>query len=216
MVISMKKRHIKKKRNKRKKKTLRRGGMQNSSGTFPVCDTLAQFVIRDENISTYSKTTVNKMTCFIDSLQFLRIISPEIAGLLRITPGGKNGFDDEDVEKTMISIFKNNFEFKAYEKRQEWLSVITHFLLPGHATIAGYSEMDNGRLVGHIFVLGRNTSQQVFYLDPNTCTFTTDNNILNINNIDLFKIKKGKKFFILFRSQGSMSTNQLNEIGIGS
>jgi hypothetical protein len=149
----------KKSSTKRNKRTKHKqiGGMLESDG-LPEATSLALFRITNEHIENFRRQISVPMDCFINALQFIGILNPLCANIMRVSTLGDLGFTRAQIEIIFSFFYKTNFHFKSTNDFEVWYNWIVSNITPGHVVFAGYP--------GHVFLIASDTNGVLLYIDP--------------------------------------------------
>jgi hypothetical protein len=149
--------HNKNKKRNKHTKHKQIGGMLESDG-LPEATSLALFRITNEHIENFRRQISVPMDCFINALQFIGILDPMCANIMRVSTLGDSGFTRAQIEIIFSFFYKTNFHFKSTDDFEVWYNWIVSNITPGHVVFAGYP--------GHVFLIASDTNGVLLYIDP--------------------------------------------------
>lgn len=182
-------------------KKILKGGWGENLGFAP-CTELSQFKITDNSLNSFNREFASATDCFINVLQIIGMFDNATANILRITHLGRNrGFTQEEIELIFMYRVDKNFNFTETSSWNQFETVLTQSLKPGHVTVAGYTN--------HVFLIGRTLSGVFIYIDPQG---KGENGYCPLN--ECFHLIKDHqtKWFLLFNSTTSLTKEQQQTI----
>lgn len=123
---------------------------------------ITNFRITDRQFATFTRHLPAPNDCVINLLEFLQLVTPHDAAIMRIFVG-QTGVDMDAI----LAIFK--FLFPNYEWRfqgvQDWNGVIdvVSNIEPGHVNFSGVQWKNGAR---HVMMMGRTLDNKVWLIDP--------------------------------------------------
>lgn len=157
----------------------------------------AQFKMSDAQINSFRRWVKKPMDCVINALELIGALDGRNADLMRIAAGDK-GLQKDQIENVFTYLFPSNkWDFFGYSDIKKLEHYTMNIMDPGHVIFCGYygHNASVNAQIGHVFLIGKDASGIVKYMDPQIGAHGT---ICDLRNPACYShIENKSQYFIL-------------------
>ena len=162
---------------------------------LPNANWVSLFGISNDLIQNFRRPVSVPMDCFINALQFIGILDPMCANIMRVSTLGDSGFTRAQIEIIFSFFYKTNFHFKSTDDFEVWYNWIVSNIRPGHVVFAGYP--------GHVFLIASD-GERLVYIDPQI-----NGTLHDFSSHEGQQLLRGKgTYYLLFNSEVNLTQAQ--------
>lgn len=162
---------------KKSKKVIQKGGNK---------PFVAQFIIQNSYIAKFRRWVKKPKDCVINAMQLLNILDEQSADIARIFIGD-TGVQKEQIEQVFSLIQQlHEWKFLQVNSLNDIREITNNILKPSHAFFCGYVEKNEG----HVFLIAKDDSNKVFYIDPQV------NEVCDLNKCSNYILNKDGYFIL--------------------
>ena len=128
----------------------------------------------DAQITSFRRWVKKPMDCVINALELIGALDGRNADLMRIASGDK-GLQKDQIEHVFTYLFPSNkWDFFGYSDIKKLEHYTLNIMQPGHVIFCGYygHNASVNAQIGHVFLIGKDSSGIVKYMDPQIGAFT--------------------------------------------
>jgi hypothetical protein len=128
----------------------------------------AEFKMSDAQIHSFRRWVKKPMDCVINALELIGALDGRNADLMRIA-AGDSGLEKDQIENIFSYLFPSNkWDFFGYSDIKKLEHFAVNIMQPGRVIFCGYygHNASVNAQIGHVFLIGKNQSGQIKYMDP--------------------------------------------------